>query len=106
MAGASAFRTSNFEFRTLNFELRTSNFELPPLDRLDDRRAAAANRGADERALLAAHDGADSRTGAGAAADDERGLLPRARSPLAAVVVRSAVVVRAAVRIGAGAGAV
>src|SRR5205809_593853 len=40
-------------------------------------RDAAAERGANQRTLPAVDDPADSRAGAGAAADDQRGLSPR-----------------------------
>src|SRR5947208_13998854 len=47
-----------------------------PFYGLVNRAPAAADRGADERALLATEDSADARAGRRRSADDERGFLP------------------------------
>src|SRR5829696_6694969 len=52
--------------------------QLLPLARLVDRGRAAADSRADERTLLAADQATDAGAGAGAAANDHRGLAPRA----------------------------
>src|SRR5688500_7124130 len=60
------------------FPLAVSTAAGLALRRFVNRRRAAANGRADERALLAADQAADARAGARAAADDHRGLAPRA----------------------------